>query len=150
MAKCVQLSTGIGTTCNKYRQLHSSSQYTQTSFRSQTKNSGAPEERCPEELLDLAKAKVDYIQGSNPMNLSCLVGYGQKYHIRVHHRGASLGAPKGTITGTVGRNPTQMFWSGPCLEGQTLEINLRMREEITRKPRPARIILHHWLEISQS
>ncbi|PSR95295.1 Endoglucanase [Actinidia chinensis var. chinensis] len=44
----------------------------------------------PEELLSLAKAQVDYILGSNPMNMSYLVGYGQSYPTRVHHRGASV------------------------------------------------------------
>ncbi|XP_072980908.1 endoglucanase 22-like [Typha angustifolia] len=44
----------------------------------------------PNELLDLAKAQVDYILGSNPMGLSYLVGYGPKYPVNVHHRGASI------------------------------------------------------------
>ncbi|KAJ8749288.1 hypothetical protein K2173_018769 [Erythroxylum novogranatense] len=42
------------------------------------------------ELLDFAKSQVDYILGSNPMNMSYLVGYGPKYPTRVHHRGASI------------------------------------------------------------
>ena len=44
----------------------------------------------PEELLSLAKAQVDYILGSNPMNMSYLVGYGPSYPTRVHHRGGSV------------------------------------------------------------
>ncbi|CAL5393851.1 unnamed protein product [Camellia sinensis] len=44
----------------------------------------------PEELFNLAKAQVDYILGSNPMNMSYLVGYGTKYPTRMHHRGASI------------------------------------------------------------
>ncbi|GMP98222.1 hypothetical protein CsSME_00046191 [Camellia sinensis var. sinensis] len=44
----------------------------------------------PEELFDLAKAQVDYILGSNPMNMSYLVGYGTKYLTRMHHRGALI------------------------------------------------------------
>ncbi|GFY99148.1 glycosyl hydrolase 9B8 [Actinidia rufa] len=44
----------------------------------------------PEELLSLAKAQVDYILGSNPMNMSYLVGYGSSYPTRVHHRGGSV------------------------------------------------------------
>ncbi|XP_059661919.1 endoglucanase 11-like [Cornus florida] len=44
----------------------------------------------PDELLRFAKAQVDYILGSNPMNLSYLVGYGPNYPKRVHHRGASI------------------------------------------------------------
>jgi hypothetical protein len=43
-----------------------------------------------EEILGFAKSQVDYILGSNPMNMSYLVGYGPKYPARVHHRGASI------------------------------------------------------------
>ncbi|KAF5746100.1 endoglucanase 11-like [Tripterygium wilfordii] len=43
-----------------------------------------------EEILNFAKSQVDYILGSNPMNMSYLVGYGPKYPTRVHHRGASI------------------------------------------------------------
>ncbi|KAE8724216.1 Endoglucanase 11 [Hibiscus syriacus] len=43
-----------------------------------------------EESLSFAKSQVDYILGSNPMNMSYLVGYGSKYPTRVHHRGASI------------------------------------------------------------
>ncbi|XP_028757979.1 endoglucanase 11 [Neltuma alba] len=44
----------------------------------------------PEEILGFAKSQVDYILGSNPMNMSYLVGYGSNYPKRVHHRGASM------------------------------------------------------------
>ncbi|XP_058210615.1 endoglucanase 11 [Rhododendron vialii] len=44
----------------------------------------------PQELVSLAQAQVDYILGSNPMNMSYLVGYGPNYPTRVHHRGASI------------------------------------------------------------
>lgn len=43
-----------------------------------------------EELKTFAKSQVDYILGSNPMNMSYLVGYGSTYPTRVHHRGASI------------------------------------------------------------
>ncbi|KAK6919315.1 Glycoside hydrolase family 9 [Dillenia turbinata] len=43
-----------------------------------------------QEIFDLAKNQVDYILGSNPMNMSYLVGFGPKYPTRVHHRGASI------------------------------------------------------------
>lgn len=43
-----------------------------------------------EELFNFARSQVDYILGSNPMNMSYLVGYGPNYPIRVHHRGASI------------------------------------------------------------
>ncbi|KAE8670095.1 Endoglucanase 5 [Hibiscus syriacus] len=34
--------------------------------------------------------QADYILGKNPMSMSNLVGYGSKYPIHVHHRGASI------------------------------------------------------------
>ncbi|KAL1307838.1 hypothetical protein HN51_049738 [Arachis hypogaea] len=43
-----------------------------------------------EEILSFAKSQIDYILGSNPMNMSYLVGYGPRYPKRVHHRGASI------------------------------------------------------------
>lgn len=35
-------------------------------------------------------AQADYILGKNPKSMSYLVGYGPKYPIHVHHRGASI------------------------------------------------------------
>lgn len=43
-----------------------------------------------EEIISFAKSQVDYILGSNPLNMSYLVGYGIEYPKRVHHRGASI------------------------------------------------------------
>ncbi|KAM7492373.1 hypothetical protein LguiA_035294 [Lonicera macranthoides] len=43
-----------------------------------------------EKLLNFARSQVDYILGSNPLNMSYLVGYGPNYPVRVHHRGASI------------------------------------------------------------
>lgn len=34
--------------------------------------------------------QVDYILGKNPMNMSYMVGYGEKFPHRIHHRGSSL------------------------------------------------------------
>jgi len=36
--------------------------------------------------------QLEYILGANPMNMSYLVGYGEKYPQYVHHRGASIPA----------------------------------------------------------
>lgn len=44
----------------------------------------------PDEIFSFAKSQVDYILGSNPMNMSYLVGFGPNYPKRVHHRGASI------------------------------------------------------------
>ncbi|KAK1285892.1 Endoglucanase 8 [Acorus calamus] len=35
-------------------------------------------------------ARVDYILGSNPLNMSYMVGYSDKFPQRIHHRGSSL------------------------------------------------------------
>lgn len=43
-----------------------------------------------QEILSFAKSQIDYILGSNPMNMSYLVGYGSNYPTMVHHRGASI------------------------------------------------------------
>lgn len=43
-----------------------------------------------EKLVELAKKQVDYILGDNPARISYMVGFGQKYPLRVHHRGSSL------------------------------------------------------------
>lgn len=34
--------------------------------------------------------QVDYILGSNPMKMSYMVGYGNKFPMKIHHRGSSL------------------------------------------------------------
>ena len=34
--------------------------------------------------------QVDYILGKNPLQMSYMVGYGQKFPQRIHHRGSSL------------------------------------------------------------
>ncbi|XP_027355491.1 endoglucanase 5 [Abrus precatorius] len=44
----------------------------------------------PQELLNFAKSQADYILGQNPADMSYLVGYGTKYPLHVHHRGASI------------------------------------------------------------
>eukprot|EP00257_Ricinus_communis_P027745 XP_025015159.1 endoglucanase 4 [Ricinus communis] len=41
-------------------------------------------------LVQFARIQVDYILGSNPMKMSYMVGYGQKFPLRIHHRGSSL------------------------------------------------------------
>ncbi|KAF0915544.1 hypothetical protein E2562_036697 [Oryza meyeriana var. granulata] len=52
--------------------------------------------RCPDgpvtpaEMLTLARSQADYILGRNPLRLSYMVGYGRRYPVRVHHRGASV------------------------------------------------------------
>lgn len=44
----------------------------------------------PQDLLHFAKSQADYMLGKNPMSVSYVVGYGKKYPIHVHHRGASI------------------------------------------------------------
>ncbi|MCL7024233.1 hypothetical protein MKW94_011908, partial [Papaver nudicaule] len=42
------------------------------------------------DLIFLAKKQVDYISGDNPAKMSYMVGFGEKYPQRVHHRGSSI------------------------------------------------------------
>lgn len=44
----------------------------------------------PAQLLGFAKSQVDYILGDNPRATSYLVGYGNNYPQRVHHRASSI------------------------------------------------------------
>ncbi|TYI42907.1 hypothetical protein ES332_A01G131400v1 [Gossypium tomentosum] len=51
----------------------------------------------PSDLRKFAKSQADYVLGSNPLKMSLLVGYGDKYPQYVHHRGASI-----PVDGTTG------------------------------------------------
>ncbi|KAM0911995.1 hypothetical protein ACQ4PT_013092 [Festuca glaucescens] len=44
----------------------------------------------PAQLVSFARAQVDYLLGKNPMRMSYMVGYGNRYPLQPHHRGASL------------------------------------------------------------
>uniref|UniRef100_A0A803MRD9 Endoglucanase n=1 Tax=Chenopodium quinoa TaxID=63459 RepID=A0A803MRD9_CHEQI len=46
----------------------------------------------PSDLRKFALSQADYVLGDNPMKMSFLVGYGDKYPQFVHHRGASIPA----------------------------------------------------------
>ncbi|OMO98095.1 Glycoside hydrolase, family 9 [Corchorus olitorius] len=41
-------------------------------------------------LEEMAKGQMDYILGKNPLGMSYMVGFGQKFPHRIHHRGSSL------------------------------------------------------------
>ncbi|KFK30485.1 hypothetical protein AALP_AA7G267500 [Arabis alpina] len=44
----------------------------------------------PDSLRRIVKRQVDYVLGDNPMNLSYMIGYGDRYPQQVHHRGSSI------------------------------------------------------------
>ncbi|ONK78862.1 uncharacterized protein A4U43_C01F340 [Asparagus officinalis] len=44
----------------------------------------------PSRLIELAKSQVDYILSDNPLQMSYMVGYGDKFPQRIHHRASSL------------------------------------------------------------
>eukprot|EP00246_Nothoceros_aenigmaticus_P007880 TRINITY_DN220_c0_g1_i1.p1 TRINITY_DN220_c0_g1~~TRINITY_DN220_c0_g1_i1.p1 ORF type:complete len:637 (+),score=97.03 TRINITY_DN220_c0_g1_i1:310-2220(+) len=44
----------------------------------------------PPELRSFATFQMDYILGNNRLGMSYVVGFGKKYPVQVHHRGASL------------------------------------------------------------
>lgn len=50
----------------------------------------------PADIRDFARSQADYVLGKNPMKMSFLVGYGDKFPEFVHHRGASI--PSDAIT----------------------------------------------------
>ncbi|KAF1899372.1 hypothetical protein Lal_00019500 [Lupinus albus] len=58
-------------------------------------------------LRELAKSQVDYILGSNPFNMSYMVGYGPKFPLKIHHRASSLPS--------IVNHPSQIH----CKEGST-------------------------------
>ncbi|KAM7255596.1 hypothetical protein ACFE04_008494 [Oxalis oulophora] len=41
-------------------------------------------------LVEFVKGQVDYVLGSNPLKMSYMVGYSQRYPGKLHHRGATL------------------------------------------------------------
>ncbi|XP_052196979.1 endoglucanase 10-like [Diospyros lotus] len=51
----------------------------------------------PADLRNFAISQADYVLGNNPMEMSYLVGFGEKYPQFVHHRGASI--PVNATTG---------------------------------------------------
>ncbi|CAL0304366.1 unnamed protein product [Lupinus luteus] len=42
------------------------------------------------QLTDLARSQTDYILGNNPLGISYMVGYGDKFPQKIHHRGSTL------------------------------------------------------------
>nr|CAB3479753.1 unnamed protein product [Digitaria exilis] len=47
-------------------------------------------EVSPEEMVATARRQVDYILGKNPAGVSYMVGFGERFPRRLHHRGASM------------------------------------------------------------
>ncbi|XP_073129241.1 endoglucanase 11-like [Henckelia pumila] len=66
----------------------------------------------PDEILSFVRSQVGYILGSNPMGLSYLVGYGDTYPKRVHHRGASMELHRGKASGFLGCKQGYDNWYG--------------------------------------
>ncbi|OIW08766.1 hypothetical protein TanjilG_16347 [Lupinus angustifolius] len=44
----------------------------------------------PDQLITLARSQTDYILGQNPLGMSYMVGYGNKFPQKIHHRGSTL------------------------------------------------------------
>ncbi|KAJ9139999.1 hypothetical protein P3X46_030687 [Hevea brasiliensis] len=44
----------------------------------------------PARIISVAKGQVDYILGKNPLGMSYMVGYGNKFPQKIHHRGSTL------------------------------------------------------------
>lgn len=58
-------------------------------------------EVSPSEMIRFVRRQVDYVLGDNPASMSYMVGYGENFPRRVHHRGASIPAV-GSVNGIVG------------------------------------------------
>ncbi|NOK61873.1 MAG: Cellulase/cellobiase CelA1 [Chloroflexi bacterium AL-W] len=52
--------------------------------------------RADSRYVDFATSQVDYILGDNPRNSSYMVGFGNNYPLRVHHRAAHGGSDMGS------------------------------------------------------
>lgn len=65
----------------------------------------------PALLKQLAKRQVDYILGDNPMRMSYMVGYGERYPRRIHHRASSLPSVKAHPTRIGCKEGSQYFFS---------------------------------------
>ncbi|XP_028102452.1 endoglucanase 12-like [Camellia sinensis] len=74
-------------------------------------------------LRTFATSQIDYILGANPMNMSYVVGYGNKYPKHVNHRGASIPHDKNKYSCTGGwkwrdsRNPNPNTITGAMVGG---------------------------------
>ncbi|KAK7258237.1 hypothetical protein RIF29_32797 [Crotalaria pallida] len=44
----------------------------------------------PSKLIQLAKKQTNYILGNNPLGMSYMVGYGEKYPQKIHHRASTM------------------------------------------------------------
>ncbi|KAL6839634.1 hypothetical protein ACP4OV_030573 [Aristida adscensionis] len=51
---------------------------------------GAGGGASPAQLRRVARRQVDYILGDNPLRMSYMVGYGERFPRRIHHRASSL------------------------------------------------------------
>ncbi|KAI3924902.1 hypothetical protein MKW98_031153 [Papaver atlanticum] len=60
-------------------------------------------------IRSFAKSQVDYILGNNPKKMSYMVGFGTKYPLRLHHRGASI-APIHAHPAKIGCNEGMSNW----------------------------------------
>nr|XP_024398372.1 endoglucanase 25-like [Physcomitrium patens]XP_024398373.1 endoglucanase 25-like [Physcomitrium patens]XP_024398375.1 endoglucanase 25-like [Physcomitrium patens]XP_024398376.1 endoglucanase 25-like [Physcomitrium patens]XP_024398377.1 endoglucanase 25-like [Physcomitrium patens]PNR37396.1 hypothetical protein PHYPA_020505 [Physcomitrium patens] len=49
-----------------------------------------PDMFSPDVLRDFSRSQVDYVLGKNPLNMSYLVGYSDKFPLQPHHRAASF------------------------------------------------------------
>ncbi|KAK9276833.1 hypothetical protein L1049_006370 [Liquidambar formosana] len=61
------------------------------------------------QIRAFAKSQVDYILGNNPMKMSYMVGFGSKFPMQLHHRGASIPSIH-TLPDKVGCNDGYSSW----------------------------------------
>ncbi|KAL0731844.1 hypothetical protein Bca4012_027938 [Brassica carinata] len=93
------------------------------------------------ELRDFAKSQADYILGKNPMGMSFVVGYGDKYPEYIHHRGASI--PADATTGCLdgfeyfnSTKPNPNIANGALVGGPFLNETFRDARDNVRQNEP--------------
>ncbi|KAJ1386309.1 Six-hairpin glycosidase superfamily [Sesbania bispinosa] len=105
-------------------------------------------------LRQRAKRQVDYILGDNPLGLSYMVGYGNNYPQRIHHRGSSLPSIKdhpqhieckeGSIYFN-STNPNPNVLVGAIVGGPGEDDAYADDRADFRKSEPTTILMHHLL-----
>jgi endoglucanase len=73
-----------------------------------------------QEYVDFAKGQIDYILGSNPKNLSYLVGFGANYPKFPHHRAAS-GRLEGAPANETKKDPERHILYGALVGGPKVD-----------------------------
>ncbi|CAH9141338.1 unnamed protein product [Cuscuta epithymum] len=70
------------------------------------------------DLIEFVRQQVDYVLGDNPKGMSYMVGFGDNYPLKIHHRGASIVSVK--------KYPKSMGCYGPALTTNDANPNIHV------------------------